>query len=152
MNKVNKLVLGLAAAGVLLTGLTGDVIARAIGGLYGNRLYIETEPRNATPDVTVGDDDAFIAGTLEADGNARLDGTLRVAGATTAFGTISVSSAATANLPFVLDGQYTSAQLVAKTPSAAGQLVYNTTISEVCVSTGATVQGYARVKDAATCQ
>jgi hypothetical protein len=68
MNKLNKLVLGLAAAGVLLAGLTGPAQARRINGLYGDKLHVETEPRDATVDLATGTDDAFIAGDVEIEG------------------------------------------------------------------------------------
>jgi hypothetical protein len=48
---------------------------------------------------------------------------------------------------------YTTGQIQAKTPTQAGQLIYNVTLANVCVSTGATVQGYKLVGTASTtCQ
>lgn len=46
----------------------------------------------------------------------------------------------------------TTAQVQASTPGRAGTLIYNSTLSQVCVSTGTTLQGYGRVSNAATCQ
>lgn len=36
----------------------------------------------------------------------------------------------------------TTAQIQALTPDAAGYLVYNTTLKEICVSTGTTIQAF----------
>lgn len=67
--------------------------------------------------------------------------------------TVATSSAATSAFSLTLGGAFTTAQIQAKTPSAAGQLVYNSTLNQVCVSTGATVQGYKVVGTASTtCQ
>jgi len=67
---------------------------------------------------------------------------------------ITVSSAATSAFSLVLDGAYTTPQIQAKTPSAVGQLVYNTTLNNLCISTGAaTAQAYKLVGTASTtCQ
>lgn len=68
-------------------------------------------------------------------------------------GLVSVSSSATSGIVFVLDGAYTTAQIEAKTPSAAGQLVFNSTLGNVCISTGTTVEGYKLAGTASTtCQ
>jgi hypothetical protein len=70
MNKGIKLVLGVAAAGVLLFGLTaGDVAARTVGWLYGRTLRVaSTEGRDGTVINTLGDGDAYIQGDLEVAG------------------------------------------------------------------------------------
>ncbi len=74
-------------------------------------------------------------------------------GAISTTGGVKASSSTTSNLPFVLDGMYTTAQVQAKTPTAAGQLIYNVTLGDVCVSTGTTIQGYKVVGTASTtCQ
>lgn len=39
-------------------------------------------------------------------------------------------------------GSFTSVQLTAKTPAAAGEIVYNSTNVNLCVSTGATAGAY----------
>jgi hypothetical protein len=66
---------------------------------------------------------------------------------------ISASSSTTSGFTITLEGAYTTAQIQAKTPTAAGQLVYNSTLANVCVSTGATIQGYKLVGTASTaCQ
>lgn len=49
-------------------------------------------------------------------------------------------------------GVLTTAQVQAKIPGRIGALIYNSTVSQVCVSTGTTIQGYARVSTGATCQ
>ncbi len=46
----------------------------------------------------------------------------------------------------------TTAQVQASTPSRAGVLLYNSDLSVVCVSTGTTIQGYAKIDGATTCQ
>jgi hypothetical protein len=46
----------------------------------------------------------------------------------------------------------TTAQVQASTPGKAGTLLYNSTLNLVCVSTGTTIQGYARVSGGTTCQ
>lgn len=46
----------------------------------------------------------------------------------------------------------TTTQVQASTPGRAGALIYNSTISAVCVSTGTTVQGYSLVSSSAACQ
>ncbi len=75
MNKNKGLYLGAAFLGALLLGaLAAPVVARSLGYVYGNALYIENEPRNATPSVTLAADGAFIAGTIEVDGAGRFDG------------------------------------------------------------------------------
>ena len=66
---------------------------------------------------------------------------------------VSASSSATSGVVLQLDGAYTTAQIQAKTPTAAGQLVYNSTLANICVSTGAVVQGYKLAGSASTtCQ
>lgn len=66
---------------------------------------------------------------------------------------LSVSSSATSAFSLTIDGAYTSAQIAAKTPSKAGQLIFNTTLPNLCVSTGATIQGYKLAGTASTaCQ
>ncbi len=88
MEKMKKLVLGIAAAGVLLVGLgQRDAIARVLGRMYGNSLHIENEPRSSTPgNFTIGNNDAYIKGKLEVDGATYLDGALTLAGAVTSSG------------------------------------------------------------------
>ncbi len=68
--------------------------------------------------------------------------------------TVGVSSAATSAFALCLDAAYTTAQLQAKTPAKVGCLVYNTTLNNVCVSTGAaTAQAYKLIGTASTsCQ
>lgn len=70
MKKSMKLVLGLAAAGVLLLGVANrDAVARTLGRMYGNSLHIENEPRSHTSgNFTLGNDDAYVRGRIEADG------------------------------------------------------------------------------------
>lgn len=85
----------------------------------------------------------FSAGTI----TASLTGAV-----TTTSGVVQVSSATTSAFSLSLDGAYTSAQIQAKTPARKGMLVYNTTLSVICVSTGTTVQGYAAVADNTACQ
>ncbi len=82
MNEKMKKCLGTAALGVLLLVGFGnrDAIARALGRIYGNSLHIENEPRSSTSgNFTLGNDDAYIKGDLELDGNAYFDGTLQIA-------------------------------------------------------------------------
>lgn len=64
-----------------------------------------------------------------------------------------VSSSATSAFSLRIDGAYTTAQIQAKTPTNAGELVYNTTLPNLCISTGTTVQAYKLAGTAATtCQ
>lgn len=49
-------------------------------------------------------------------------------------------------------GAFTQAQVNAKTPGKVGTLILNSTLNKVCVSTGTTVMGYARIEDGSTCQ
>ena len=49
-------------------------------------------------------------------------------------------------------GRLTTYVLLGAIAARAGMLVYSSTLSEMCVSTGATISGYARLKDAAACQ
>ncbi len=78
---------------------------------------------------------------------------LNVTGASAMTGAVSVSTAAAGATPFVIDGAYSTVQIQAKTPTAAGQLVYNTTLANVCVSTGTTIQAYKLAGTASTtCQ
>lgn len=140
-NKMKQLVLGAAAAGVLL--------------LIGAQPGVATALRTVTAVVltaTTGTITTLTSTTAAI--TTHTGSTIAQTGAiSTTGGGISASSGTSAGAtPFMLDGSYTSAALVAKTPARAGQLVFNSTLSEVCVSTGATVFGYARVKDAATCQ
>ena len=88
MMKMKKLVLGIAAAGVLLVGLgQTNAIARVLGRIYGNSLHVENEPRSSTAgNFTLGNNDAYIKGKLEVDGAAYLDGNLAVAGTITQAG------------------------------------------------------------------
>lgn len=46
----------------------------------------------------------------------------------------------------------TTAQVQASTPGRAGALIYNSTLSKVCVSTGTTIQGYSLLTGVTTCQ
>ena len=47
----------------------------------------------------------------------------------------------------------TTTQVQAATPSAVGQVIYNSTLNNVCVSTGTTIEGYKMVGTASTaCQ
>jgi hypothetical protein len=63
------------------------------------------------------------------------------------------SSSVTSGFSLWIDGAYTTAQLQAKNPGKAGVLVFNSTLLNICVSTGATVQGYKLVGTASTtCQ
>jgi hypothetical protein len=90
MNKVTKLVLGAAFAGVLLAGIgTGRAVARGIG-LYGEFLRVASpfEQSSGTPDVTLAAGGAYIQGTLEVDGAARFDGAVAIPGVITATGGI----------------------------------------------------------------
>lgn len=79
MKKMKLLFWGAAFLGVLLSVFNHDAQARRVGRGYHDSVHIEATPRSATPDVTVGNDDAFIAGTLEVDGAARFDGTITAA-------------------------------------------------------------------------
>lgn len=79
--------------------------------------------RGSTPDVTPGDDDAFIEGTLEVDGAVRFDGGLNLSGGTNS---IFTPDSATA-----IEGTISS--------SAVGEVIYNATDNEVCISTTAAV-------------
>lgn len=63
---------------------------------------------------------------------------------------VSASSSTTSVFTITLEGAYTTPQIQGKTPSAAGQLVYNSTLKNVCVSTGTTVQGYKLIGTTAT--
>ena len=117
--------------------------ARAVSGPLGFGVLFDSANTASTAVYRDGSGN-FSAGTV----TASLTGAV-----TTTAAFVSVSSATTANSPFSLDGQYTTAQIQAKTPTVAGQLVYNTTLANVCVSTGATVQGYKLVGTATTtCQ
>lgn len=50
-------------------------------------------------------------------------------------------------------GSFTTAQVQGKTPGAAGELIFNSDIANVCVSTGTTIQGYKLIGSASTtCQ
>lgn len=75
LNLSTGLVAVILAAALVCT--TGPAFARVVG-LFGDRLHVEATPRSATPDVSVGDDDAYINGTLEVDGAARFDGAVTV--------------------------------------------------------------------------
>lgn len=86
--------LGLLAVAALMLGIGAnkEALARSLGRLYGNSLHIENEPRSATPDVTVGADDAYIKGTLEVDAATRLDGALDLNSTLTVSGAADVDS------------------------------------------------------------
>lgn len=104
-----------------------------------------------------------VTGALTVTGAAALNGgvsntttfTYGVKAATAAFtgASVSVSSNATSGNKFVIDGAYSTAEIQAKTPSAAGQLIFNVTLGNVCISTGTTIQGYKLAGTASTtCQ
>ena len=76
------------------------------------------------------------SGTLTIDGN--------IGPQINATGTVSGSGVGIPSL--------TTAQVQASTPSRAGVLLYNSTLSVVCVSTGTAVQGYARIDGATACE
>ena len=62
-------------------------------------------------------------------------------------------ASATRGYSLAIDGAYTTVQVQAKTPTAAGQLIWNSTLSDLCVSTGTTVEGYKLARSASTtCQ
>lgn len=101
-----------------------------------------------------------VTGASTLTGNVAASGTLTVTGATALNGAttataaqIIVSTAAGSSASLVLDGAYTTAQIQAKTPTAAGQVIWNSTLGNLCVSTGAVVEGYKLAGTASTtCQ
>lgn len=132
MKRTKLWILGATIIGALVVGLLEkDAIAKLVGRLYGNSLHVETEPRDATLDVTLGDDDAYIGGTLEVDSTVRLDG------ATSAFAPIGIATATAGATTFRLRGAYSSTQISLLTPTA-GDLVFNTSLFVVCGASGTT--------------
>lgn len=77
-----------------------------------------------------------------------------VGGVTTTASSVAASSSTTSAFSIALVGAYTTAQLQVSTPTALGQLIYNSTLSNVCVSTGTTaVEQWKLVgTSATTCQ
>ena len=133
------LILGIAATGYAIRVNPGSQASGDSANTAETLAYRDTNGDFAAGTITVA--------TLAATSALTLTGNQAVTA-----GSVQVSSAATSAFSLTLDGAYTSAQIAAKTPARAGMLVYSSTLSEVCVSTGATLMGYARLKDAATCQ
>lgn len=139
MNKLKRLVLGVVAIGALL-GVAGQMFPAQATALRTLTLNVLTSTSGT---ITTLVSTTFSAATVSATGAISTTG-----------GGVKASSSTSSNLPLVLDGMYTTAQIQAKTPSAVGQLVYNVTLGNVCVSTGsATAQAYKLVGTASTtCQ
>lgn len=77
MKKLQKLVLGAAAAGVLLAGVfTGTALAKVAnwGFFEGLRIATPYSATSGTPDVSLVAGGAYIQGKLEVDGAVRFDG------------------------------------------------------------------------------
>lgn len=133
------LILGLAVAGYAIrvnpgSSASGDSASTAETLVY----------RDASADFAA---DVVTVATLAATTSITLTGNQAVTS-----GSVQVSSSAVGAASLTLDGAYTTAQLVAKTPARTGMLVFNTTLLEMCVSTGTAVSSYARLKDAAVCE
>jgi len=131
--KKGMLLVALAVCAILAGVGNHEALARVLGRLYGNSLHVENEPRNATPTVTVGADDAFIAGTLEVDDTVRFDG------AVSAYAAVGVASTTTGATIMRFRGAYTSTQL-STLSATAGDHAFNITLLAPVYST-ATLAG-----------
>lgn len=125
MKNKKGMYLGAVLLGALLIGTLGrPVLARTLGFLYGNALWVEAEPRSATPDVTVGDNDVYVKGTLEVDSTSRFDGAM-VSKGITATGIVTASTMAVSALIDPIQGTCTT-----------GTLAYGALYNYKCVAAG----------------
>lgn len=117
----------------------------------------ETTVNNGVGSITIGIPDSIVVkSTLTVQGNAFSVGTstLIVSAGNVGVGTanpvvvLDISSAAQGLGVPVL----TSAQVAASTPGRAGAIIYNSTISLPCISTGTTIMSYSRFTGVTTCQ
>lgn len=132
----------------IIAGLMLAVLAVEIG---------RADSVNPASNVTA--DSANTAGTIvyrDSSGNFAA-GTITATAVTAATsltvsaGKVSVSTAAVGATALVLDGSYSTVQLRLKTPTAVGQIIFNTTLGNICVSTGtATAEAYKLAGTAST--